>query len=244
MTRSSLLIVLLPIFYLAAILSGTRGIWLAILGPMLSLIILLPKSRSKRNRHILLYISSFFLLFFLLFLVANPILTSNQFQIDKDGGDLLRERLKSILDLNELSNSGRILIWKASLTSINKQPLIGVGIGNFPTVLSQGIDAAKEGSSAHNLYLHIAAEVGVVALFVSLVFGWVILVRGFEVFKKSPDNFIKIFAGSAVLYLIWIFFYSLTDAALFDERAFLLFISVSSILLGLYESKINPHTHV
>lgn len=231
--RLSLWIIFLPLMYLTAILSGTRGIWLAVLGPIFALPFILHFTRNKKDKASLKFITSFLTIFFLLFLVANPILTSNQFKLAKDSDELLRKRIRSILDLSEESNVGRIHIWKETLISIGKRPLLGVGIGNFPTVLGQTSESARAGSSAHNLYLQIAAEMGLISLYVSLIFFWEILKRGFNLFKRTGDIFIKVYGGSAVLYMIWVLLYLMTDAALFDERAFLVFTANAGIILGL-----------
>lgn len=232
-TKSSFLIVLLPIFYLLAILSGTRGIWLAVLGPILLLSFLIKKAETKENKNILKYLAVHFVIFVLLFSVAYPILGSDQFQIKKSGSEILSKRIRSILDLEETSNKGRIAIWRATVRSIIKRPLLGVGVGNFPVVLSQNTEYAKAGSSAHNLYLNIAAEIGLLGLAGALGMLWLILYRGFRILLESQDVFIKIYSASFVLYTIWVLFYSLTDAVLFDERAFLIFAVNSAIILGL-----------
>ena len=104
------------------------------------------------------------LVFFLLFAVAYPIFVSPQFLLSKGDWSLFGERIKSIIDFGETSNSQRIEIWKASLESIKNRPLLGVGIGNFPVVLNQNIFLARAGSSAHNIYLHIASEMGILTL--------------------------------------------------------------------------------
>ncbi len=136
-------------------------------------------------------------------------------------------------------------IWKKTAVSIIKHPLLGVGIGNFPTVLSQHTDLAKAGSSAHNLYLNIAAEIGLIGLLASLGILWTILKRGwtvfasprFDLFGDPRSNLLKIYSGAFVLYSLWVLFYSLTDAILFDERVFLIFAINSAVILGLYKTK-------
>lgn len=233
--RSSLLIALLPIFYLLAILSGTRGIWLAVLGPVLLLPFLIKKAKTRENKNILKYLAVHLVIFVLLFSVAYPIMGSDQFQIRKSSSEILNKRVRSILDLEETSNRGRILIWKATVKSIIKNPLLGVGIGNYPVVLSQNTEYAKAGSSAHNLYLNVAAEIGLLGLCGFLGMLWLILLRGFRVFAESGDIFIKIYSAGFVLYIIWLLFYSLTDAVLFDERAFLIFAINSAIILALHK---------
>ena len=231
--RASFLIALLPIFYLFAILSGTRGIWLAVLGPVFVLPFLVKFTKTVSDKNIFKYLGIHFIIFVMLFSVAYPILGSSQFQIEKSDNQILSKRLRSILDLSETSNSGRLAIWKASAKSIIKRPLLGVGIGNFPAVLSQETEYAKAGSSAHNLYLQIAAEIGLLGLLGGMGMIWLILQRGFQIFRETEDYFTKIYSAAFILYTIWILFYSLTDAVLFDERAFLIFAVNSAIILGI-----------
>ena len=244
-------VILLVVFYLLAILSGTRGIWLAILGPLLAWLFLfnfLKKEGRTLEKNLLKKLGLLFLPFFLLFAAAFPIMGSNQFWVEKENNQILAKRIRSILDLNETSNSGRVEIWKKTAASIIKHPLLGVGIGNFPVVLAQHTDLAKAGSSAHNLYLNIAAEIGLIGLLATLGILWIILKRGWAVFTSFSNQgstffeiqgrtFIKIYSAAFLLYSLWVLFYSLTDAILFDERAFLIFAINSAVILGLYKTK-------
>ncbi len=258
--------------FLIAILSGTRGIWAASAGVIFVIFLvlywlnrdekkiknkitshydrvnMLPKENqgSSYYKNIFKYISLYMLVFFLLFAVAYPIFVSPQFLLSKGDWGLFGERIKSIIDFGETSNSQRIEIWRASLESIKNRPLLGVGIGNFPVVLKQNIFLARAGSSAHNIYLHIAAEMGILALVTTIWFLWL-------VFKKSYENFINstlyplhdrgvdtmsengltmIYFGATLIFVPWVLIYSLTDVALFDERAFLFFVTTMSIILS------------
>ena len=197
--------------YLAIILSGTRGIWLASV-PVFVLAMILRKFSFKN-----------LIPFFLLFIVAWPIFTSPQFLLAHGG--LFRNRVKSIFDWRETSNKARIEIWKASLTSIKHHPVLGVGIGNFPVVLAERLELSDAGSSAHNLYLHVTAEMGIFALIVLLWFLWLVL-------KKLYDLQVTIYFSSMLLFLPWVLAYVMTDVALFDERAFLITATVFAIILG------------
>lgn len=238
--RASPLIVLLPVFYLMIILSGTRGIWLAVLSPLVAAPVLGRYLKSIEAKNILKYLLILSTIFVMLFSVAYPVFNSSQFQIPKEDGTLFAKRLRSILDIDETSNSSRIDIWKKTLSSIAKHPLWGVGIGNYPVVLSQETEYAKAGSSAHNLYLHIAAEIGVIGLLAALGMLGLIIKRGLSVASHHPDIFIKIYAVSFLIYAVWVLFYNLTDAILFDERAFLIFVANSALILGLYKQNKSP----
>ncbi len=234
--RGSILVVFVPLAFLAAILSGTRGIWAASLGAVLVVFWLLiwfkKHGVGDKHRNTFKYISCYLFLFFLLFSVAYPIIASPQFLVSKGDSLLLEHRLRSVLDFGETSNKERIRIWKLSALSIIKHPLLGVGIGNFPVVLNQDLSLAKAGSTAHNLYLHIAAEMGIPALILSLVFLWLLLKKTYRNFIDSSDSLEMIYFGAMLIFLPWVLIYSLTDPAIFDERAFLLFVMSCTLIFG------------
>lgn len=225
----------LSLLFLIIILSGTRGIWAASAGVLLLAFILMWWLRrtavEKEKKFIFRNITAYLIIFFLAFSVAFPIFSSPQFLLSK-GDDFLKARLKSILDFGETSNAQRIEIWKKTLISIKERPLLGVGIGNYPVVLSQDIRLAKAGSSAHNIYLHIAAEMGISALVFALWFLWLLMRKIYRNFIYSKGVEFTIYNGAALIFVPWVLIYSLTDVALFDERAFLLFTTVISLILG------------
>lgn len=226
--------VAVSLIFLAAILSGTRGIWAASAAAVLAagfFILLLKRAGLPQHKKLLVRLSSYLILFFLLFAAAFPIFASPQFLVSKGDDLLLRNRIKSIIDFGETSNSQRIEIWKKTLASIVRKPLLGVGIGNFPIILNQDLRLAKAGSSAHNLYLQIAAETGLPAL---ALFLWLILIlikNNFKYFTATEIPSAKaVFYGAMLFFLPWVLAYLLTDAALFDERAFLIFTVVTALL--------------
>jgi len=109
---------------------------------------------------------------------------------------------------------------------------LGVGIGNFPVVLDQRVFLARAGSSAHNIYLHIAAEMGILALAIALWFLWLVFKKSYDNFVKERDPLLVTYFAAAILFVPWVLIYSLTDVALFDERSFLLFITSVSLILA------------
>ena len=233
-TRGALSVVWIPLGFLAIILSGTRGIWAASVG--IPLIIFAALWWMRRTgvapdcRQAWKYLAAWMAAFYLLFAVAWPIFVSPQFLLSGGDRGLLIGRFRSIVDFGETSNRARLVIWSATLTSIAHHPLLGVGLGNFPVVLGQQTILAKAGSSAHNIWLHIAAELGVPALLPAVAVFVLTIMGAYRVFVRTRDHALSWYAGWMLIALPWIAAYLLTDAALFDERALLIFgISVALI---------------
>ena len=177
---------LLTSFLLACfIFSGTRGIWLSIIFPIIATIYIFKKNKDVAKKTI-----PIFLIFIILIPIASAIIYLPQFRINEMGDDITRllKRIRSGFNLSELSNQGRIIIFKESFKSIIQNPVLGVGIGNFPIILNEEIDLGKAGSSAHNIYLQIAAEIGLIALFISLIIILKLLKACWVVFNKN-DSF-------------------------------------------------------
>jgi len=110
---------------------------------------------------------------------------------------------------------------------------LGVGIGNYPVVLGQDIRLAKAGSSAHNLYLHIAAEMGILAGIIFIWFLWLLFKRNYEIFVQENSKQLGTYFAAMLIFVPWVLIYSLTDVAIFDERALLFMIIPISIILGI-----------
>ncbi|MEK7583336.1 MAG: O-antigen ligase family protein [Patescibacteria group bacterium] len=226
-TRARLMILLVPLGFLAAILSNTRGIWLA--GWGITLVAFIAAIIWKRA--VIRYLAIWLIAYLMMFAFVYPISATPQFHLYA-GKATLTSRVKSILDFAETSNALRIAIWKASLRSMIQHPILGVGIGNFPVVLEQDIELAKAGSSAHNIYLQIGAELGIPALLTALAFFWLIFKNIYDKFRSSSASFDQLFFGALLITIPWMYGYLMTDAALFDERAFLMFSAVCATILG------------
>ena len=233
-TRGKLAVLWIPLIFLMMILSGTRGIWAGGVAMLLWSLIILGFMKynavRKEGRNVFKYLASYLIIFFMLFAVAYPIFSSPQFLVSKGDAYLLGHRFKSIFDFGETSNSQRIEIWKKSLVSIARHPVTGVGIGNFPVVLDQNIKLSKAGSSAHNIYLQVASEMGIPALLAFLWFLWMVLKQIYKRFVESHEPMYQAYFGGLLITFPWILAYLMTDVAIFDERALLLCVATLAIV--------------
>ena len=206
---------------LALIFSGSRAAWLSAMIPFLAAIFLLIFKKQKVFRP--------FVVMLIIFALAFPVSSLIMSKSYQGGADstLAFKRAKSVADIEELSVKSRIGIWKASLQSILKYPILGVGIGNYPMVLGEEISAGKKGASAHNLYLDVASEMGLLGLIVlALIF--------FDIFKTCWKKFRENgYALAFLFFFVWILIYNLFDVVLLNDKVLLLFMVVLAMLYSL-----------
>jgi O-antigen ligase len=232
--RHPLLSTLLVGCGLAVFLNGSRGIWLGIL-PTSAVAFFLARRMKPANPHASRTIIASFLLLFLLFPLSSLIASHTKGAGASAKGEeaLAFRRAQSIFDPSEVSNKTRLAIWHTTLRSIARRPLLGVGLGNTALALGEDVSAARRGASAHNLYLDVASETGVIgglltlAFFLSLLktFGAPLL-RGE---REGQDGF----SLAAILAATWLGIYNLFDIVLLNDRALLTFL----ILLAIASSR-------
>lgn len=91
------------------------------------------------------------------------------------------------------SSATRLDIWKGSLGMIKEHLLFGVGYGVFPHLIPYYSPGVGE-RDAHNTYILIAAEMGILALLVFLSLLFVILKNSYKLYKITKDHFFKALA--------------------------------------------------
>jgi O-antigen ligase len=127
-------------------------------------------------------------------------------------------------------NIDRISIYKNTLNMIKHHPLIGVGVNTFSKNYLQyklpeiGEDA-KTGDSmyAHNHFLHMAGEIGLLGL---AVFVWLLIrlfKRNFHVYKNLDSDFYQITLLSLIACLIAFLVNGLTETSLYYSRVAMIF---------------------
>lgn len=152
--------------------NGTRGAWLAVAAAILTYTCL----NLARNRRIFIVLLILTLLVGI-FAVNIPV---------------IKDKFLSITDLNNQSNAERLLLWQSALQMFNDHKLFGIGSGNFKALYNSRyiLPMAKEPGlgHAHNNFLHILAEMGIIGFscFVYL-FGY-ILIKAYHGYKKKPNE--------------------------------------------------------
>jgi putative inorganic carbon (HCO3(-)) transporter len=171
-----------------------------------------------------------FVAFALLFPVSSQLLKFSQMRQGGIVSETAFERISTAFSTRELSNLGRIQIWKSTLESIARRPFLGVGIGNYPVVLNENVSATKEGASAHSLYLDFASEIGVLGAVLLLLIFFSILWRGIMEFLRNKDPLLSAFSGFFAVYFLWVMVYSAVDVVLMNDKVLLLFTTLVALL--------------
>ena len=132
----------------------------------------------------------------------------------------INQRFSSIFNLTEGSNKGRIEIWGQAIKVVEKSPWLGVGIGNYPLEIKASADY-REPIYAHNTYLDITAETGMVSLFFWVGF---LLLNIYELYKKQ--NKLLVFASvSLVIFAV----HSLVETGIYSATVLPIFLIISSL---------------
>jgi O-antigen ligase len=198
---------------IADFLTFSRGGYLGLFAAALFLLITFW---SKIEQKIKLSVFFVGLLFFVAILIPGPI----------------SERFFSSFDLKEGSNLGRLTMWEKSFEVAIENPLLGVGIGNYPLEIRAAADY-REPITAHNTYLDIASETGIINAVV-----WIgILGLAFWGFlKKTKNNSLYLFgAVSIIIFSV----HSLVESAIYSPIILTLLLIIISFSNHLTHEKIN-----
>lgn len=185
---------------IADILTFTRGGYIALIAAAIATLPLIPKKAIKK---MLLSVC----LFLVLFAVAphNPV----------------SARFTSSFDVKEGSNQGRLSNWQQALLIIKKHPF-GVGIGAYSLAVDPEADY-RQPIYAHNLYLDIAAELGIFAALLFVAILLLALVSFWKVAKKQP--FFIAGVGSMTVFSV----HSLVETPLYSVHILPLFFMMLAI---------------
>ena len=184
----------LLLMILTLVFSFSRGAWLGVLGALISYALWEKRARLKVA---------------IVLLVAGALLL---------GFPFLRGRLISIGNPFHPLTEERIYIWKASWDMIKAHPLLGVGMSNFSLAYEEYMfEGAKisQPSSAHNIFLNIWAEGGLLALlsFVGIVI--ITFVKGFRLIK-SLTGLSRAVAVASFSALLGILIHNQVDTTLYS----------------------------
>jgi len=177
-TRKKFYLMSIFVLLLADFLTFSRGAYVGLFSAVIFFFLLSWSNIGKKYKIATFLVISFL---FLSLIIPNPI----------------SSRFLSSFDLLEGSNQGRILMWRQALEATRDNPLLGVGIGNYPLSVKPTAEY-RDPIYAHNTYLDISAETGVLNSFV-----WIMLLAfSLLIFIRKMKREI-LFIGPAVSLVIF-----------------------------------------
>ena len=190
------------------ILTKVRGAWASFLGAVGFLAILKPKTIG---------------VVLLILLILGSLLISKQ----------LMPYAVSLTSVH-----ARSAMWETSWTIFKEHPIIGNGVNTFFNkfkMARQDADQGKKGSYAHNCYLQIACDSGVIGLFSFLGFVAAVLFKAFRSLKTVKDPFLYSLILGIGLGLIAFLLHSAVDTNLYSLPMATLFWLSAGILMAAVE---------
>ena len=177
---------ILVIAILAMLFNLTRGAWLAIAIFFAFYIFLGMKKNKKAIIPLLL-----FTIMCSMLVIGNP---------------SFNDRVRSITDFTtNQSNAERLLLWESSWRIFKDYPLLGIGPGNFKKIYNEQYISPESKvpnlGHAHNNFLHILAEQGILGCLAFCVMFIYFLYSGFNNYRKGFVLF-KIFFFCTITLLI------------------------------------------
>lgn len=134
-------------------------------------------------------------------------------------------RFLSSFLLSDASSTERIALWQEGLSAIAERPLLGVGLGNY-LASARPLLAPETPFYAHNLYLDIALEVGLIGLAAFLA----VFIVAFALARVGRNNPLSApVTGALALYLA----HSLVETPIFSVHATLILALILSVALSL-----------
>ena len=133
----------------------------------------------------------------------------------------------SFLKFLIFKDAGRFELWDIGLRMAGEHPLLGNGIGTF-MALFRNFSLSRDISYAHNCFLQLWAEAGLIAVAVFILFIVKTLSEGLFFYKKTKNSIFAILICAITAYLCHSFF----DTHLFSLRLAVLFWVLMGLLKG------------
>ncbi len=142
--------------------------------------------------------------------------------------------------LRFMCNDDRIAVYRNSLNMIKAHPFIGVGANAFMSSYKYYKEFPEyrnvvtlEEMKAHNNFLHMAGEIGLIGLSVFLWLLYKLFRECADIYKKLSDDYIKIVSLSLIACIIAFLVNGLTESSLYYSRVALIFWYLAGMSLTL-----------
>jgi len=203
-----LLVALIVVLGVCLALTYSRGAWLSVL----AVVALFGITYDRR-------------IFWLLALIPVILLI---------GHDVFMDRLMSITNPTDTSSTLRLALWESTIAMIKDHPFFGIGWGAYwlvyPAYDFFVMDPGTKIFHAHNMFLHMTAEIGIPGglVFTGILVGHAWL--AFKLAKQHRDHLISGLMLGILAALVSISVSGLTDHVLFNIQLSMLYWMLNAIV--------------
>jgi len=145
-----------------------------------------------------------------------------------------------------MCNQDRISIYRNTINMIKQHPFIGVGVNTFSKNYGKyKLESAEKYAHtpdtiyAHNNYLQMAGEIGLLGLLAFLWFLVQVFRRGFKTYQTIKEEYLKIVVLSLIACFIAFLINGLTETSLYYSRVVMVFWYLIGVSLALPRVKEN-----
>ncbi|VBB06319.1 o-antigen ligase [Lucifera butyrica] len=213
--RKIVLALLVAILGLCLVLTYSRGAWLSIL-------VIFVTYGIIYNRKVL----------WLLFLIPIMVFFAH---------DAVGERLVSIFNPTDTSATMRMAIWESTLSMIMDHPFLGIGWGAYWLVYPKYDffiqDAAVKIYHAHNMYLHIAAEIGIPGLLVFLTIMIGHARAAYCVLRSTQDRWLAGLMLGVLSAILGLAVSGFTDYVMYNVQMSMLYWLLNAMIVSVCQEK-------
>ncbi len=133
--------------------------------------------------------------------------------------------------------NARVPIWGAAVSMIIHHPVFGIGVNNFGYLI-QSYNSDLTVNQAHNLFLNIAAERGLLGIAAFLFLVGVAFRALRSAWRNAPSFSFRVLTAGVIASLLGFFAHSLFDVSYYDYKILLMFwlvVGIAASLPGLFE---------
>lgn len=145
------------------------------------------------------------------------------------------ERFMSIINLSDSSSNLRLSLWESTWYMILDHPLLGIGWGAYYLVYPDydiyGVVNGTKIFHAHNMYLNIAAEIGLPGFFTFMYFLYGHAKIALRLCKESQDPYISGLMLGVIASVLALLISALTDYNLFNIQMSMLFWFLNALVV-------------
>lgn len=138
-----------------------------------------------------------------------------------------------------MCNYDRISFYKNTLNMIKHHPFIGVGVNTFCQSYKKyrlpesEKNMTSDSIYAHNIYLHMAGEIGLLGLSAFIFLLFQVFRVGIKAYQRFDDEFLKIISISLLACLLAFLINGLTETSLYYSRVAMIFWYIVGMVLAL-----------